>query len=216
MNIAITKMQSLIFTLIMCFSLLTSCAIPDSSEIENTEQSLIEESAPETTVENESQATSFIYEGKTYNLSEGAETPEGMAAAIKINEKYYEGKEYYYSWVSYGDEKWAGTDYRSYIMDNSNFPYSLKDIPEGCPIIKLSQNDTYKLISEHGIFYHYFINIKSQTTIENNPTEPGIYFLVAVTGDVQGIPWFSETFVPPETYTEYALQYQYVFAVVIE
>ena len=196
-----------------CICLSVSCANPWSNDNVNTESS---------NTENEMEATqdAFVHDTQKYPLSEGADSADGMKAALKLNGKYYEGKEYYCYWVSYGDKYHEGNEIYSDIMDNAYYPHTLKEIPEGCPIIKLSREDTYELISEHHIQYHYYMDFSGYSQSRNEyksiPTEPGVYLLVAVTGDIQGIPWFSETFVKPETYTEYVLSYQYVFAVIVE
>lgn len=199
---------------ILCIHFLSSCSMNLTVRIDSNSSNENSNNL------NEAVTTTFVYDVEQYPLSEGADSADGMKAALKLNGKYYEGKEYYCYWVSYGDKYHAGNEIYSDIMDNAYYPHSIKEIPEGCPIIKLSREDTYELISEHHIRYHYFMDFSGYSQSINEyqsiPTEPGIYLLVAVTDDIQGIPWFSETFVKPETYTEYALSYQYVFAVIVE
>ncbi len=206
--------------LILCICLIASCADPKPHTNANTEASYTNNESPIITFPEESTASAFVYDTEKYPLSEGHDSPDGMKAAIKLNGKYYEGDEYYHYWLSYGDEMQAGNDYYSGLMDNSYYPHSIDEIPEGCPIIKLSKNDKYELISEYGIRRHYFMDFFGYSNSTNEykelPDQPGIYLLVAITPELQGIPWFSETFVKPETYTEYVLSYQYVFAVIVE
>ncbi len=151
----------------------------------------------------------------SYLPSQGSNSPDGMKAGIKVNGKYYEGVEYKHYWL------WCGPgETYSELCDNAYFPHNIKTLPEGCPVIQLSKNDTYVLFSDYKIQYHYFIDFSSSASYRQEyselPSTPGMYLLVAVSEDVRGFPWFDENFVWPEEQTEYVLSYQYIFAVKVK
>lgn len=156
-------------------------------------------------------AKRFFNNVSEYQISQGSENSTGMIAGIVLNGKYYEGQEHKYEWVEFKK------DYYLPINDNRQFVRSLDEIPEGCPIVKITQNDTLELFSnEKPMHGYYFYNMeKGYESFTDIPTVPGMYWLVAYTeSDI--LPWAAEDFVAPDELTEYALSYQYIFAVVVE
>lgn len=158
----------------------------------------------------------FAYVRTKYPLSEGSDCPDGMKAALKLNGKYYEGKEYTYK------GGWYGSGWHTDIVDVSNYPETLTAIPYGCPIVKMSPNDHYEILSDYDILKYYFIEFSAleayKTQYNQLPSTPGIYLLIAITDDIRELPWLDEniTWTEPDELTHVDVAYQYVFAVIVE
>ncbi len=158
----------------------------------------------------------FAYVKTKYPLSEGSDSPDGMKAALKLNGKYYEGLEYTYKGA------WYGRGMENDIVNVSNYPETLTAIPYGCPIVKMSPNDNFEILSDYDIIKYYFVEFSAReeykTPYNQLPSAPGIYLLIAITDDIGEFPWLDEniTWTAPDKLTHFAVAYQYVFAVIVE
>ncbi len=164
----------------------------------------------------ESSDPAFAYVKIKYPLSEGSNSPDGMKAALKLNGKYYEGLEYTYKGA------WYGPGWHTDIVDVSNYPETLTAIPYRCPIVKMSPNDNFEIVSDYDITKYYFVEFSAReedkTQYSKLPAAPGIYLLIAITDDIGELPWLDEniTWTAPDKLTHFAVAYQYVFAVIVE